>query len=278
MGTSKSSPGSPSGVPLVPPWVPDIPNPDDETTNGNDTDDQEQNIPDETPLPKPPEPEVSPPARWRATRLSLGRFARSGDTRDMKSGVGRYVKGLGGPRSGTRRLGSTIKTAGTLYGVLSGLANKDPESQLDSSLLEGRTAREIIDIIIETVQPIIGTMDAEASRISINDALSDVMERFPEADLCNLSAEQREFAIERFVANDLFHRLNLDVGNAIKDKAKSITTAISRLREIKEYIRETVAASFRKLRETGSKLIASSINRVVKNTIQDTLEVFAEYT
>jgi hypothetical protein len=114
MGTSQSSPGSPSGVPLVPPWVPDpMPLPDDDADDNGSRD-------------EPPgselngEPQQSEPlaerGRFGPARTSLGSFARTGSNSDMRRGLGHYVRrGLGGPRHATQRFGGTARTAGSLY-------------------------------------------------------------------------------------------------------------------------------------------------------------------
>src|SRR5690606_3949859 len=94
MGTSQSSSGSPSGVPMVPPWVPDPVAPDGQGDDGSS-----QPSPDQPPPQgglRPPSP-IAPPSRFGSSRTSLGRFASSGSDHDMRSGVGHYVgKGYGG--------------------------------------------------------------------------------------------------------------------------------------------------------------------------------------
>src|SRR5205814_448199 len=92
-------------------------------------------------------------------------------------------------------------------------------SLLDPVLLAGRSAREVMDAIVEAVRPADGTQDAEACRSAIKDALSELLTRFQQADLLVLTPEQRAFVIERFVAIDVYRRFVLDVGKAIQDKA-----------------------------------------------------------
>ena len=91
------------------------------------------------------------------------------------------------------------------------------------------------------------------ARAAIKDALSELLTMFPEADLLNLSEDQRGFAIEHFVAIDVYRRFHLDLGKTIQDKAPTATVALARLKEVKNYIKETVAAAFRKLRAAGSR-------------------------
>jgi hypothetical protein len=153
-----------------------------------------------------------------------------------------------------------------------------PGSPLDPALLAGRSAKEVMDAVVEAVRPVDGTQDAEAARTSIREALSDVLTRFPEADLLNLDDDQRNFAIERFTAIDVFHRYQLDVGKTIIEKSPSAVTAVSRLKQVRDYVKETVAASFRKLREAGRSLSAGRISRVVRDALRETFLVFEGYT
>jgi hypothetical protein len=131
-----------------------------------------------------------------------------------------------------------------------------------------------MDAIIEAVRPIDGTQDAEAGRAAIRDALSELLARFPEADLLNLSAEERAFAIEHYVALDVYRRLDLDLGKTIRDKAPSATTALSRLKQVRDSVKQTVAAAFRKLRDAGRAITDRGVGQVVRAALRETLQVF----
>ena len=224
--------------------------------------------------------QVAPRARFLSTRRALGEYASSGNRASMKRGVGRYVgKGLGGSRTATARFGGTAVTAASLYSVTGGRgAEREFEVSLDREALADKSARETIDAIIEAVRPVDGTQDAEVSRRSINDALSDLVERYPDVDLFALTEQQREFVLERFVSMDVYCRFVLDVGKSMQDKAPSATVAMSRLRQVREYIRETITASFRRLRNAGSRFSGNRVSAPVRRALQDAFDVFSEFT
>lgn len=284
MGTSQSSNGSPSGVPMVPPWVPDLPLPPSPAEGAP---------PDATPEPgdatptapspaRPLQPIPTAPARrFLGANRNLGDYARSGDGASMRRGLGQYVKkGYGGSSTATRRMGGTAQTAQALYSALSekqGNAATAAGGPLDPALTDGRSANEVMDAVVEAVRPVDGTQDAEASRTSIKDALSDVLNQFPDADLLDLQPEQRELAVERFVAGDVFRRIDLDLGRTIREKAPNAATGLGRLKEVREYVRETVSASFRRLRATGQRLAAGKITQIVQSAIRETFQVFEGY-
>jgi hypothetical protein len=209
----------------------------------------------------------------------LGSFAGDGDKGAMRRGVGQYFKvGYGGGAEAVRRFGGTARTAAGLFSALSPDASTTAGSPIDHSVLIGRSADQIMVAIIEAVRPVDGTQDAEAGRAAIQDALSEMLDRFPDADLLNLDDGQRTFAVEHFVALDVFQRLQLDLGKAIQDKAPTATAAMARLKELREYVRETVAASFRKLETAGTRLAASLVPKIVRAAMVEAIAVFQAYT
>jgi hypothetical protein len=282
---------------MVPPWVPDPEFPDpssDDAPSDSDLADSVVSVghentesPDLTtsqprasaPVPFAP---IAPPGRFGGARLSLGNFARTGNSDDMRRGLGRYVQhGYGGDKAAVRRFGGTISTAGALYGALSGVTEGETASSagsaLDPLLLIGRSAREVMDAVIEAVRPADGTQDAEASRAAVRDALSELLTMFPDADLLHLSEEQRVLVIERFVDSDVYRRFFLDVGKQIQDKAPTASTCLARLKEINDYIKETVAGAFRKVRAAGGRLTTARVKEIVRNALSETFNVFESY-
>ena len=292
MGTSASSKGPGSGVPMVPPWVPASappPPPEEEGVNlaagaeedsGSPELDQSKSV--AVPLPSAPViAPVAPPRRFNSARRNLGNFAHTGDTAAMRRGVGQYFRsGYGGGSRAVARFGGTASTANAIFGALSNVAGgqpSGPSSPLDPALLAGRSAREVVDAVVEAVRPADGTQDAEAERASAKDALSELLTQFPDADLLSLSEEQRELVTERFVAIDVFRRVQLDLGKTIQDKAPTAAAGLARLKEVKDYVKETVAAAFRKLKTAGTRITKGSVNQVVRAALLDAFAVFEGY-
>lgn len=278
MGTSQSSKGPGSGVPMIPPWADgsapgDPPGDDPEQGEQEEQDGQ----PGGTPTPAP----TAPPGRWGTTRRNLGDYAQTGDSRSMRSALKGYVRsGYGGSGAADRRMGTTATTAGTLSTALSSLAGgatPGPAAVLDRALLVGRNADEIMDAIVEAVRPVDGTQDAEASRAAIRDALSELLARYENANLLELTNEQREFAIECFTANDVVRRFELDTGQVIIEKAPTTAMGLARLKEIRSYIKQTVFASFRTLKQAGHQLNSGRVTQVVRGALRETFTVFEEY-
>lgn len=262
---------------MVPPWVPDIP-----TTGGDSAPIPagDANQPTQ-PLVNPASTNIAPPGRFMGANRGIGGFARSGDRSDMKRALGHYVrKGYGGHSTTTKRMGGTIHTADALYTAL-GADDTNPYTQpgaaLDPALIGGKSSDEIMDALVEVVCPVNGTQDIEASRNSIKDALSELLDVYPNADLLNLEPEQRNIAIERFVALDVFRRIDLDIGKTVREKAPNSIIGLERLKDIRDYVRETVSEAFRNLRNAGQVLSANRIMEIVKSALTETFSVFEGY-
>src|SRR5262249_15376654 len=138
------------------------------------------------PSPAAPPPSVQPPRlapekRFGGVRTNLGNFARSGDGRDLRRGLGHYVRnGYGGSITATQRFGATAQTAGSLGHALYSPSSGSADAPVDRTALTGRSTEEIATAIIEAVRPVDGTQDAEAERASIHDAMSELLTQFPE--------------------------------------------------------------------------------------------------
>ena len=276
MGTSASSPGPGSGVPLVPPWVPD---PDIEPV-GMPGEEQVPGI-EEPGIPPPVPPQLAPPGRFRSARTHLRRFAASGSEGDLRRGLGNYVRtGLGGSRNASRRMASTARNAGALYGVLQALGSgvaPQVDLGIDPAGLAGRPAREIVDRIAEALSPSDGTLDSEGSRQSISWALCEFLRREPEADLFALTQEEIELTMELFIGADICSRIELDVGNTIHNRAPNAATAVIRWQEMKRYVRQVVAAAFRRRSTDSGPLTQRESTQLANRIIQDTFDVFESY-
>ena len=219
--------------------------------------------------------------RFAPANRNLGDFIKTGNKDRMRRGVGQYIKkGYGGSRTATTRMSGTAAKAETFYSALLNLS-QHPLAQiggsLEPALMAGKSINEVIDAVVEAVAPIDGTQDTEVSRESTKHALSELLDAFPDVDLLNLEAHQREFALERFVSYDVYQRLYLDLGKSILSKAPSPVIALSRLKEVKDYIKETVAAAFRNIKASGIQLQANMIAHIVSNAICETFEIFEGY-
>lgn len=280
MGTSSSNKGPKGGVPLVPPWVPDADAPAPPPVATSEQDEITSPASPPAMLPGAAPGPVAPPQRFSGVRRSLSAFAKGGGSGgELQRSLGKYVRSYGGSGGTTRRFGGAAQTAGTLYIALSQNGRGQtslPGGTLDPVVLSGRSANEVMDAVVEAVRPTDGTQDAEASRVAIKDALSELLTKYPGAALLELTDTQRLFAVERYVALDVFRRFMLDVGKTIQDKAPTATVGLARLKDAKDYIKETVAAAFKKA-GTPTGLTQKKVAMLATIALRETFAVFESY-
>lgn len=282
MGTSSSSNGPGSGIPMVPPWA-DNPTETPSTGQGDQEDNQpasEDNNAGGDAKETNPLPLNAPPGRFGGARGSLGAFAGDGSPSSMRNGIRQYVsRGYGGAKSAARRMGSTASTAGGLAGILSSNTRTTTQSDnLNAQSFQSTNSDDVVNAIIEAVRPIDGTQDSEASRESIKDALSELLDKNPDADLLELDDNDKYVVMETFLATDIYRRIALDVGKHIQDKAPNAVAGVNRLKQIKEYVRETVKSSLKKIGNNLSSLPQHQVTHLARRVIEDTYEVFEDYT
>jgi hypothetical protein len=174
-------------------------------------------------------------------------------------------------------MGGTASAAGRLGAVLRTGVAADGTALRDAALATGNDASAIMDAIVEAARPADGTQDAEAGRQAVRDALSDVLDRYPGADLLALDSSQRDFVIERFTALDVYNRFRLDLEKALRANAPDIPAALRRLGEIRAFIVEHVAAAFRGIRDRGDSPTTADVGKLTRLALSETFTVFEEY-
>jgi hypothetical protein len=174
-------------------------------------------------------------------------------------------------------MGGTIRSAGALDGALSRGLLPNGQSLADIALASGSDASKIVDAIVEAVRPVDGSLDAEASRRSMYDALSELLDRYPDADISALTESQRHFVIEKYVALDVFNRFSLDNLKALMAKSADARTALGRLNQIKSFIDEVVREKLREAWARPTPPGATSIAGLVGRALRETFRVFEEY-
>lgn len=259
MGTSASSKGPGPNVPIVPPWVDD-------------------------PAPPPPAAPNTPPAlaparRFRPARTALGKWGRDGGEGNLQRGLGHYSRtGMGGSGNATARMAGSASSAGAIYEALTALAADQPlppQYGVPQARLGGLTQAEIIDVLVDALCPVDGTQDSEASRDSAARALTEIVEQG--GDVTDLDQSQIDQVIQTFLGNEVAHRIALDVGMAVIDKAPTAKVGQQRLEEMQTYVREELARRYAARRALSGTLDRQAAAQLGRDVIQDTFDVFESY-
>lgn len=261
MGTSASSNGPGSGVSLDPEWLDDIGIPNiDQESDGNMNSDVI----------------IAPRARFSNARRNLGEFVRSGDRDSLRRSLGHYSgTGMGGSRKLAQRMRVSTSIAEGMVHTFRALrddANFELRSVISKLKEQGANATQIIAAFVSHVCPDGGSLDEISSRNSGTAALSEFLDRNPEADIVNLSDDQIWSLTSSFLANEVFNRIQMDIGQAFEMQDLPFPDRISRMNEMKVFIRVEIATQLNDIR--SKDIQNADISKLLQQTIQNTFEIY----
>ncbi|MCQ2499041.1 MAG: hypothetical protein MJ133_08650 [Lachnospiraceae bacterium] len=259
MGTSASSNGPGSGVSFDPPWLDDV-----EVPNQQKNDKSNE------------QPVLAPRARFGNARRNMGEYVRSGDRDSARRALGHYSKtGMGGAQNVAKRMRTSTKVATTFFNTFRSLREDDSFAlgkKLKELQSQGAGANQIIDAIVGHVCPVGGSIDETSCRDSGTAAISEFLVENPDADVCNLDDDQIWSLTATYLGNEVFGRVQMDIGQAFEKQEVSIEDRVIRLNDMREYIQSEIAIQMNKLRENAGKKL--DINKLLSDTIRNTFEVY----
>jgi hypothetical protein len=177
-------------------------------------------------------------------------------------------------------MAGTARNAGSLYGALEALssgAGVPPALAFNLSSLTGGNQAQVADAIVDALCPVDGAQDTDAARDAMSRAFSDLLDQNPAVDLSALTPPLIEQVVESYIAHDLSHRIELDVGKAVLDKAPTAAEGVVRLDEMKAYVRQEVAARFRARAGTGQPMTRQTAAALSSAVLRDTFDIFESY-
>ena len=223
MGTSAKNRGSSSDNPLVPSWLdgtaPD-PSPLPVATPEAVASPQNQStpeLPSPPPLPLPPLPPKGDKDRFRPARIAFNRAVRYGNVRENlgRSLAGYSRRGIGGSRTGARRMGNTSRSAGQILGFAQAVRDVGfPQAADEFGVgdLTGRPLGEAVSRLTEAFCEPGGTIDEAITRAAWNETLLLAVEQGVE-DFEGLTAQEWTSLVEIFIARSIEFRVFNDIGN-----------------------------------------------------------------
>ena len=259
MGTSASSNGPGAGVSFDPPWLDDV-----EVLNQQKTEKQNEPL------------VLAPRARFSSARRNMGEYARSGDKDSVRRALGHYSKiGMGGAQNVAKRMRTSTKVAASFFNTFQSLREDNTfalGSELKKLRSQGADANQVIDAIVSHVCPTGGSIDEISCRDSGTAAISEFLVDNPDADICNLDDDQIWSLTATYLGNEVFSRVQMDIGQAFEKQDVSIEDRVIRLNDMREHIQSEIAIQMNKLRETADKKL--DINKLLSDTIRNTFEVY----
>jgi hypothetical protein len=224
--------------------------------------------------------EMAPPRRFGNARRHLGEYASSGDRGSLKKALGSYSrKGMGGASKVASRMRTATSAGAGLFNFLQGVRDsvdtkvRDWVNQLTSKNL---SAYEVADEIIDQVISTGGSLEEESCRDSMAQAMSDLLTIDPDVDLLNMNNDSIWTVMELFMANEAFNRLNLDIGQLFESERYSPREAVSRMNDMRDYLKSEISAQIQELRKDTSNPTKAEMNSLLQSAIKITFEVFEE--
>ena len=279
MGTSATSKGPGSGVSFDPPWLDDIETPtpgDGPAHNDQKPGDADSDNGQPQPLLEPPG--VAPPARFRAARRALGEFARTGKEDAFRRAVGHYSRtGMGGAARAANRMRTSARSGASAFGVLQAARERtDPviNEWVDSLKARDASAQEIADEIVKRTTPAGGSQDEAACQQSMAQAMEDLLANDPDVDLLNLDDDDIWGLMESFLGYEAFHRLSLDIGQVFESSSLSPRERITRMKEMRDYLKAELSARVEALRSGASDATPSQLQPILQSALENTFAVY----
>lgn len=277
MGTSTSSSGPKGGVPLDPPWLdqlgdaqPSVGTPAD----GDLAEGDAQPRPQATDRPAG----IAPARRFANARRELGVFARTGSREALGRAIGNYSRtGMGGARNAASRMRASTKSAAGLMSFLQAAREgSDPRiSQWVRSLAaRNPTAQDVIDEIIQQVTSSGGSREEESCRDSMDQAMAELLEVQPDIDLLIMSDADIWTVVELFLGNEACNRLYSDIGQLFESAKLSPREVVSRMNEMREYLKSEVSAQMRLLREANANPNPRELESLMQEALKNTFSVY----
>ena len=98
------------------------------------------------------------------------------------------------------------------------------------------------------------------------------MDTNPDADFCNLTDDQIWSLTAIYLGNEVFSRVQMDIGQAFENQDVPIIERVSRLNDLQEFIQSEVSTQLDELRNATNQI--EDLNQFLQDIIRYTFEVF----
>lgn len=168
-------------------------------------------------LRQPPLPPNGEKDRFRPARIAFNRAVRYGSAKESlgRSLSGYSRRGVGGSRTGTRRMSNSSQSAGRILGFAQTVRDAGfPQAADDFGIgdLTGRPLGEAVSRLTEAFCEPGGSIDQAITRAAWNETLLLAVEQGVE-DFESLTAQEWTSLVEIFIAQSIELRVFNDIGN-----------------------------------------------------------------
>ncbi len=266
MGTSTHNSGQKGGTPLVPSWL-------DEPLDGNnepqDINPGDNNYQDEN---------VGMPDRFSMPRNEFTRYINSGgrNTSQGRKSVSNYVKNsMGGSSNATKRLGAARSSSARLLsvaGVFAAGGAKAVEQYLSVNNLAGKKACDAFIAITDFICPDGGPADEGIARAAYISAIEDSPE-IANVRFEDLSVPQIMLIVERSMVNVILGRIENDIANKVIMLPQDISIANSIISQMKDFIGGAISDAIVKVGVDVGKLEQGKSLKIVDSVYKTAFDI-----
>lgn len=286
MGTSNSYGGPGDG--LLPSWL-DKPTPPPSGPPPAGVPPGSPTPPPQTPQSQPPQPQPAPQApptpvpggSLTGARTSFTGFAGSGSRSKLDRSLSGYVRGVGGSRGATRRMGSSRGTAAAVLGFARDFQSVGPAGALgrfNLGALAGRPAEEVFTRLLDQVCPTGGTVDEAIARLAMLEAIDNLAEANIGA-FEQLTPEQLEEFVADFISNTIEARVLNDIGVrgiTVPEDVAAVDNIQAQLHDaISGCVRDALSGKLTGLAQLSNEDVARTVDRIYEGAF-DLIAALAE--
>lgn len=237
MGTSSSYAGPGAGSPLIPPWH-----------NNNEAEELDA-APPEDESEKPAPRQVAPTVRLIPARRWLRQYAAGAGVDALGRSLGHYVRGMGGASGAARSAPAGRMATRRLGAFLSDVAAEGVEAAirgLGLTQIIGSPAEEVLAAIADTLAPRGASLEESIARNAMSATLWDLYVLYSLDDgeisrLNGMDTQDVRTALKLWVSNYVYERFLHVMLGTLRGEVTTEDALIAIEREIKSFIRETVA-------------------------------------
>jgi len=187
---------------------------------------------------------------WRSAKNAITRYA-SGNSKNYKGALSRYVKAHGGAKAASASAKSGIKTTVNVGRFFNSVSTQGFKETLNQAKIDyvGKSAKEILNEVINYLAPIPVTKEDAVARKALISTMEILYEKLEieGKDITTLESIDKEILntiIPLQIESYIYERIINDLGSRIETKSSSPADAISKEKEIKEYINSKVETTF----------------------------------
>lgn len=207
---------------------------------------------------------------WTSAKNLMSRYS-SGSSNNYKKVVSNYVKAHGGSKNAARSASSGIRSTSGLGQFLFSSSSQGIRETLSQYKIEyeGKTAKDILTEIINRIAPIPITKEDSVARKALIRTMEVLYEKIDDEknDITTLEKIDKELLNEIIpiqVESYIYERIINDLGSRIESNTSSPADAVSKEKELKEYINSKVETTLK-----GTDFSQMDFNKNVSSEIEN---------